>query len=633
MHKGASTTAGQTDQAPQGRVVPMAELDDILRRVSKPARYTGGEFNSIVKDPAAVALRAAMVFPDVYEVGMSSLGFQILYSFMNRRDDVYCERAFTPWPDMEQELRDAGVPLYTLETHTCLNDLDLLGFSLGSENTYTNVLTCLDLGGVPIRTADRGDDDAIVIAGGHCAFSPEPMAPFIDAFAIGEGEDVILEILESLIQTRGRSRRQRLLDLAQIEGVYVPAFYNWQYDDLGALSGYTVEDGAPKTVRKRVVRDFETLHYPPTPVIPNVEAVHDRISVEVMRGCTQGCRFCQAGIITRPVRERSPEKVKEIAENLMPVTGYDEVSLVSLSTADYSGVECTVRQLTEEHGESGLGVSLPSLRVDAFSVNLSAEIQKVRKTGLTFAPEAGTERLRRVINKNIRDSDIYGAARAAWSQGWKRIKLYFMIGLPTETDDDILGIARLVREIQRQAWQEARVKLDISVGASSFIPKPHTPFQWRAQASPAELAHKVHVLREATRLPGVKLSWDEPEESQLEGLLARGDRRVGEAVHQAWTNGARFDAWHEWLNWSAWERAFEATGISPEYYANRVRTYDEVLPWDHIDSGVSKKFLKLEDQRAIIEFETPDCRAGKCHGCGIFHLMPEHAPHGTCYHD
>lgn len=610
------------------------KLDEILERVLKPSRYAGGEYNTTLKDPAAVRVRAAMAFPDVYEVGMSSLGFQVLHHFMNKRDDTFCERVFTPWPDMEQELRAAGVALYTLETFTPLHELDLIGFSLGSETTYTNVLTCLDLGGIPIRASDRGDSHPIIIAGGHCAFSPEPMAPFIDAFAVGEGEEVIDEILACIAEVKDRSRQERLLALAGIEGVYVPAFYQWQYSDDGNLTGYTHDPRVPRRVRKRLVRDFENLDYPRKPVIPNVEAVHDRISVEVMRGCTQGCRFCQAGIITRPVRERSPEKVRQIASGLLPETGYDDISLVSLSTADYSGVECTVRALTDEFGDQGVGVSLPSLRVDAFSVKLAAEVQKVRKSGLTFAPEAGTERMRRVINKNIRDKDVFAAAESAWRQGWKRIKLYFMIGLPSETDDDILGIARLVKEIQRQAWQGARVKLEVSVGASSFVPKPFTPFQWRPQATPEELAHKVGLLRDALKLPGVKLSWDEPQETQLEGLLARGDRRVAEAVYEAWKNGARFDAWDEWLRWDAWEKAFETTGISLASCNSRFRDYDEALPWDHIDSGVTKKYLMLEDQRTLIEQQTPDCRNGKCHGCGIFaDLMPEHAAHGTCYHD
>ena len=610
------------------------KLDEILARVTKPGRYVGGEFNTVVKDPASVLVRAAMAFPDVYEVGMSSLGFQVLCHFMNSRDDTYCERVFAPWPDMEQEMRSEGLTLFTLETFTPLHALDLIGFSLGSETTYTNVLTCLDLGGIPIYARDRTNDHPIVIAGGHCAFSPEPMAPFIDAFVIGEGEEVIGEILACMASLKRQPRDQTLVALAQIEGLYVPAFLEWQYTDTGDLLGYKQVSRVPGVVRKRVVTDFRSMDYPTNPVVPNIEAIHDRISVEVMRGCTQGCRFCQAGIITRPVRERSPERITEIAKNLLPITGYDDISLVSLSTADYSGIDCTVRSLTDEFGDQGVGVSLPSLRMDTFSVNLAAQVQKVRKSGLTFAPEAGTERLRRVINKNIRDEDIYAAAESAWRQGWKRIKLYFMIGLPSETDDDLLGIARVVREIQRQAWLGAKVKLDVSVGASSFVPKPFTPFQWRPQATPSELAHKVKVLKAALKMPGVKLSWDDPEESQLEGLLARGDRRVAECIHEAWKNGARFDAWNEWINLESWSKAFESTGITPDYYANRYRDYDEVLPWDHIDCGVSKKFLMLEDQRTLIELETPDCRNGNCHGCGMFSdVIPEHAAYGTCYHD
>ncbi|MCC6484298.1 MAG: TIGR03960 family B12-binding radical SAM protein [Armatimonadetes bacterium] len=610
------------------------KLDEILGRVLKPGRYAGGEYNITVKDPAAVRVHAAIAFPDVYEVGMSSLGFQIVHHFMNQREDTFCERVFAPWPDMERELRREGVALYTLETFTPLHKLDLVGFSLGSEATYTNVLTCLDLGGIPLRSAERTDSDPVVIAGGHCAFNPEPMAPFIDAFVVGEGEEVVGELLDVFGQMKGGKRQDILLALTGIEGVYVPAFYSWSHDCEGRLTGYTHDPRVPRTVRKRVVRDFEALDYPRAPVVPNIEAVHDRISVEVMRGCTRGCRFCQAGMITRPVRERSAPKISEMSAELLSATGFDEVSLVSLSTADYSGVECAVRGLIDDFGVQGVSVSLPSLRADAFSVKLASEIQKVRKSGLTFAPEAGTQRLRDVINKNISDEDIFSAAMSAWRQGWSRIKLYFMIGLPSETDCDVLGIAELVREIRRQAWQLDKVRLSISVSVASFVPKPFTPFQWRAQASPEQLAHKIAVLRAALKMPGVKLSWNEPRDSQLEGLLARGDRRVAEVILAAWTNGARFDAWREERSHTAWEQALAETAIAPQYYTNRQRDYNEPLPWDHIDAGVSKKYLMLEDQRALIEHKTPDCRREKCQRCGIFaRLLPEHAGYGSCYHD
>lgn len=609
------------------------QLDQILGRVAKPARYVGGEYNMVVKDPAEVAVHAAVLFPDVYETGMSSMGIQILYDRMNQRADTFCERVFTPWPDMETELRQAGIPLYTLETSSPISNLHLLGVSLGSEMTYTNVLTCLDLGHIPIWAKDRDETSPIVIAGGHCAFNPEPMSPFIDAFVIGEGEEVIEEILDSFSQCKGKTRNEKLLALAGIPGIYLPSFLEWDYAEDGCIADYRWTGPLDLPVRKRIVEDFQSLSYPQKPIVPNIETVHDRISIEVMRGCTQGCRFCQAGMITRPVRERLPEKVTEMVSNLLPATGHEDISLVSLSTADYTEVEKVVRQLTQRYGALGIGVSLPSLRADTFSVNLSAEIQKVRKTGLTFAPEAGTDRLRKVINKNITDEDIFGAAEAAWRQGWKRIKLYFMIGLPTETDEDLCGIARMVKGIKQHAWVDGRVKLDISVGLSSFVPKPHTPFQWRAQASLEELSHKVSVIRDALRVPGVKLSWNQPEGTLLEGALARGDRRMAQVIHKAWMNGARFDAWNEWFNWGCWEQAFNESDVSPIYYTSRKRSYDEVLPWDHIYSGVTKKYLRLEDKRADSETPSLDCRSDRCHACGVSLMLPDHAAHGTCYHD
>ncbi len=613
-------------------MVPTARLEPILSRVAKPARYAGGEFNACRKDPQTVKLRFCLVFPDVYEVGMSSLGFQIIYHAINSRDDAYCERAFTPWGDMEQEMRSAGVPLYTLETRTSLQEMDAIGFSIGSEATYTNVLTCLDLAGVPLRSEHRTERSPVVIAGGHCAFSPEPLAPFVDAFVVGEGEEVVHEVLDCLIRTRELPRAERLLALAGVEGVYVPSLVQWQTDAEGRPLGFRAAEGVRLPVRKRLVEDFASLAWPEHPVVPSIEAIHDRVSVEVMRGCTQGCRFCQAGIITRPVRERPAEKVLQIAEELIPATGYDEVSLLSLSTADYSGVECVLRAMSERLAPKGVGVSLPSLRVDAFSVNLSAEIQKVRKTGLTFAPEAGTERLRRVINKKVSDEDLFSAARAAWTEGWKRIKLYFMIGLPTETDEDVRGIADLVRELRRRA-REQGVRPEISVSVASFVPKPHTPFQWRAQDSPEELGRKVNLLKDALRIPGVKFSWNDPGESQLWGALARGDRRLADVVERAWRLGARFDGWDECQKWDAWDQAFSETGADPAWYAGRKRDYDEPLPWDQIDSGVTKEFLAREDALADACQESADCRRSRCAGCGVSRFITSFAEYGNCYHN
>jgi radical SAM superfamily enzyme YgiQ (UPF0313 family) len=618
------------------------KLEEILPTVGKPARYTGGELNAVVKDHNRCDITFALAFPDSYEIGMSNLALSILYHLLNEREDCVAERVYAPWPDMEQAVRAHGVPLYTLETKTPVRDYDFLGFSLSYEMSYTNVLNMLDLAGMPVRSLDRdGERFPLVIAGGHTTFNPEPMAPFIDLFVIGEGEEVLADILETYKDCRHLPKRDLLVKLANIPGVYVPRFYEATYEDYDGPNGGRDESrpyicpeerfadadrrpfggvaplsgDVPELITRRLVWDVDNVPYPTKPVIPFIEVVHDRISLEVMRGCTRGCRFCQAGMITRPVREKSPEKLMELAEELVKNTGHEDISLVSLSTADYSRVEEVVRGLIERYGDRKIGVSLPSLRADRDCVRLVEEIQKVRKTGLTFAPEAGTQRMRDVVNKNVTEENLFAAAEAAFKAGWKRIKLYFMISLPTETDEDIIGIADLATRVCKLGRRMKVSGLTVGIGVSSFVPKPNTPFQWHGQDTVEEIKRKQRLLKRHIGDKAVQFRWHDPRTTHLEAVLSLGDRRVADGIERAWRLGSKFDSWDEHFDYDRWMEAFRQAGVDPFYFANRQKSYDEPLPWDHIDCGVSKAYMRAEDKRAREAKTTHDCHTEPCTMC------------------
>jgi radical SAM family uncharacterized protein len=591
---------------------------DVLPKVDKPARYTGGELNIIVKDWERTELRFVVLYPDTYELGMSNLAIQVVYDMVNSRADALCERAFCPWVDMEARMREHGVPLYGLESRHPLSAFDVVGFSLGYEQTYTNVLTCLDLGGIPLSAADRGDGDSIVLAGGNCVFNPEPMAEFFDCFMIGECEEVLTEFLDVVKATKGLPRLQRLKELAQVPGIYVPLLYEATYHPDGTLKEtLPLYPEVPLKVCKRVVRDLDSAPYPTRPVVSYMQAVHDRITLEVFRGCTRGCRFCQAGMITRPVRERSKESLVKMADELVRNTGCDEISLMSLSTADYTRLEELTDDLLDDHRDQRVSLSLSSLRVDAFSVNIANKVQEVRKGGLTFAPEAGSQRMRDVVSKTVTEDDLFTSVEAAFEKGWRKIKLYFMIGLPTETDEDVLGIAHLAKKVLA-IGRKRGIPAEVNVGVSTFVPKPHTPFQWHGQDTLEEIKRKQQLLREALReFRAIRLSLHDAETSFCEGILSRADRRMAKVVRRVWEEGGRFDGWDEHHDPALWARACELEGVDSHWCANRERPYDEALPWDHIDCGVTKRFLVVEDRKArkpvprIVE----DCKTSQCFGC------------------
>lgn len=596
--------------------------DAILESVEKPSRYTGNEWNSVVKDPGKVDIRFAFCFPDNYEVGMSHLGMRILYHMLNQREDTYCERVFAPWVDMEQKMRENNIPLFTLETKDAVSEFDIIGFTLQYEMSYTNIVNMLNLAGIPIYSSDRKDNDPLVCAGGPCAVNPEPLADIIDFFIIGEGEEVTGEVLDVFKECKKAnvSRQGFLNKIVNIEGVYVPSLYNVKYNEDGTFKkAEPVREGVPSKVRKRIIGDLDKVYYPEKLIVPYTGIVHDRITLEIFRGCIRGCRFCQAGFIYRPVREKTAERVLETARKLEESTGYDEISLASLSTSDYTEFENMSNKLLEEMESKKVNLALPSLRVDSFSLDLMEKAQKVRKSGLTFAPEAGTQRLRDVINKGVTEDDLINSVSLAFSGGWNGVKLYFMIGLPTEAIEDIDGIALLgekVVEVYKNTPKERRgKKLNVTISTSSFVPKPFTPFQWEPQDTIDQLRVKQRYLRDRIKQKSITYNWHDPEVSFLEAVFARGDRRTGKVLVKAWEKGCKFDSWGEHFKFDKWMEAFRECNCDPHFYANRKRNEDEAFPWDHIDVGVSKKYLQREHKKAYEEKTTPNCRVN-CAGCG-----------------
>ncbi|MBU5635418.1 TIGR03960 family B12-binding radical SAM protein [Geomonas sp. Red69] len=589
--------------------------NNILLSVEKPARYMGGEMGTVADREGA--LRFVLAFPDVYEIGMSHLGLQVLYGVLKEVPWVMPERAYAPWPDLEESLRAEAKPLVTLEAGTPLADADILGFTLQYELSYTNILNMLDLSGIPLLACDRPEGYPLVIAGGPCAYNPEPLADFFDAFLIGDGEEAVIELADCVrtAKEQGVAKAELLERLARIEGVYVPSLFEVSYHDDGRVAAITPVKEWCQGVRRRFVADLETAYYPTSPIVPFLKTVHDRVSVEISRGCTRGCRFCQAGYIYRPVRERSPERIFEIMEEALHNTGYDEISLLSLSTGDYGCLTPLLKGLMDRYSAQKKAVSLPSMRVGSLSDEMAEEIRRVRKTGFTLAPEAGSERLRSVINKGITEEALLENARSVYGNGWRLIKLYFMIGLPTETMEDVDGIVELSREVKRQG-KFAGNGGDVNVSVSSFVPKPHTPFQWEPQISEAEIVEKQRYLRDALKKKKLIMKWQDASLSGMEGVFARGDRRLSKLLIEAHRLGCRFDGWWEHFDRLKWVQAFENSGIDASFYLRR-RELDEVLPWDHIDCGVTKPFLLKEREASLVGAPTPDCRFDRCTGCGV----------------
>ena len=602
----------------------MVKLEqEMLQAVEKPARYTGGEWNAQPKASAAVLCRIALAMADVYEVGMSNLGLKILYEILNRRDDIAAERVYAPWLDMEEEMRRRGIPLFSLETFQEVSSFDILGFSLQYELLITNTLNMLDLAGLPLHAAERTDEQPFVIGGGPCVYNTEPIADFFDFFVLGDGEEIVVEVCDALIawkkEGRPDGRRGFLRRAARIPGVYVPSFYAPEYDAQGMFTGLRIlDEAASPQIYRRVVKDLDAAPFLEKPVVPYLGIVHDRLMLELFRGCTRGCRFCQAGMAYRPVRERRPETLESLARTLFDSTGYNEMSLTSLSSADYSCLSPLVDGLLAGTQGERVSFSLPSLRIDSFSVDIAERLQQVRKSGLTFAPEAGTQRLRDVINKNVTEDDLLHSVRTAFEQGWKAVKLYFMMGLPTETDEDIVGIAELAQKVV-DCYKEVKGKrgVKVTVSVSCFVPKAYTPFQWFAQVPQEEFERRQRLLKESIRDRAISFHYHDARASVLEGALSRGDRRLSAVIETAWRNGAKFDGWTDQFKDEVWKDAFRRCGVAPEFYSQRTRDLEEVLPWAHTSPGVSEDFLRREWQRAEEAALTHDCRRETCTGCGV----------------
>lgn len=604
-------------------MIDIKKLEEILPNVQKPARYTGGELGEIKKDINKTNTRFVFCFPDVYEVGMSHMGTSILYHLVNKMDTVYAERCFSPWPDMESELIGADIPLYSLETKTPLKDFDMVGINLSYEMCYTNVLAMIELGRIPLYSKDRTDDMPVIIAGGGCVYNPEPLAEFIDIFVIGEGEEVLQELIRLYEQCRvDNYKRQEFLQKASgIQGIYVPSLYDVTYLSDGTIEAIVPLSGVPKAVKKRIIKDFDKSFFPTSPIVPYLGVVHDRVTIEVMRGCTRGCRFCQAGFVYRPVREKSADKLVHEAKASIENTGHDEVSLCSLSTGDHSEVAKLVCTLSDMFKGTGVSVAVPSLRIDSYDSEYAQRLKEVRNTGLTFAPEAGTQRLRDIINKNITEDDIFSGVKEAFECGTNGVKLYFMMGLPGETEEDLQGIADMAARIRSIYYEMPKERrrggFRLTVSVACFVPKPHTPFQWVAQDSIEMLWKKQEFLRNALRrVKGVKFKWHDARVSMLEAVFARGDRRLSKVLESAYRQGCRFDSWKEYFDFQKWNTAFESTNTPVVFYAERVRGKDEVLPWDIIESGVDKEYLWKENMVSEEKKTTPDCRQG-CTGCGL----------------
>ena len=596
--------------------------DDILYRVEKPSRYVGGELNEVIKDPKEVDIRFGFCFPDVYEVGMSHLGSRILYHVLNQRKDTYCERVYAPWPDMEKLMRENNIPLYALETKDPINEFNFLAFTLQYEMSYTNILNMLNMGGIPLRASERTEKDPLVIAGGPCAYNPEPLYDIVDIFQLGEGEEGLNDLLDLYQKHKDNFNKEAYLrEASHIPSVYIPSLYDVTYNEDGTIKEFIPKyDDVPKKVKKRIINNFDQVDFPESLIVPYSEIVHDRVVLELFRGCTNGCRFCQAGMIYRPVREKSRKTLLDQARKMLKATGYDEVSLVSLSTCDYSDIQGLVKDLIEEHGKNNVSVALPSIRVDAFSVDLLKEIQKVRKTGLTFAPEAGSQRMRDVINKGLTEERILEAAKNAFESGWSTIKLYFILGVPYETVEDAAEIGLLAEKIADQYFavpKHIRNKgLRITVSTSILVPKPFTPFQWAPMEKMDVVTEKINAVKGAIKSRSIVYNYHEQKTSYMEAVLARGDRRLCDVLIKAYEEGAKFDGWSEYFDFELWQEALAECNVDGDFYVYRQRSYDEILPWDFIDIGVTRKYLERENEKAKTGEPTQNCRKG-CTGCGV----------------